>query len=66
MSDPQVIVVGAGPAGMVLGLLLSHSGIRVTVLEQATAFAREFRGEVLQPGATRILGDLGLRSAFLR
>jgi 2-polyprenyl-6-methoxyphenol hydroxylase-like FAD-dependent oxidoreductase len=65
MSDPQVIVVGAGPAGMVLALLLSRSGVSVTVLEQATTFAREFRGEVLQPGAIRILGDLGLRDRIL-
>ena len=50
---------------MVLALLLSRSGVSVTVLEQATTFAREFRGEVLQPGATRILGDLGLRDRIL-
>jgi 2-polyprenyl-6-methoxyphenol hydroxylase-like FAD-dependent oxidoreductase len=65
MSDAQVIVVGAGPAGMVLALLLSRSGVSVTVLEQATTFAREFRGEVLQPGATRVLADLGLRDRVL-
>lgn len=65
MSDPQVIVVGAGPAGMVLALLLSRSGVSVTVLEQATTFAREFRGEVLQPGVSRILGDLRLRDRIL-
>jgi 2-polyprenyl-6-methoxyphenol hydroxylase-like FAD-dependent oxidoreductase len=60
-----VIVVGAGPAGMVLALLLSRSGVSVTVLEQAMTFAREFRGEVLQPGANRILGDLGLSDRVL-
>ncbi len=65
MSDPQVIVVGGGPAGMVLALLLSRSGIRVVVLEQAASFAREFRGELIQPGANRILADLGLRERIL-
>ncbi|MGB6600487.1 MAG: FAD-dependent monooxygenase [Candidatus Cybelea sp.] len=65
MSDPQVIVVGAGPAGLVLALLLSRSGIRVTVLEQAATFARQFRGELLQPGANRIFGDLNLRERIL-
>ena len=65
MSDPQVVVVGGGPAGLVLALMLSRSGIRVTVLEQAATFAREFRGELLQPGANRILGDLELRERIL-
>jgi len=65
MSDPQVIVVGGGPAGMVLALLLSRGGLRVTVLEQAATFAREFRGELLQPGANRIFNDLGLRERIL-
>ncbi len=65
MSDPQVVVVGGGPAGLILALLLSRSGIRVTVLEQAATFAREFRGELLQPGANRIFGDLNLRERIL-
>jgi 2-polyprenyl-6-methoxyphenol hydroxylase-like FAD-dependent oxidoreductase len=64
-DNPQVIVVGAGPAGMMLALLLSRSGVSVMVLEQATTFAREFRGELLQPGSTRILNDLGLRERIL-
>jgi 2-polyprenyl-6-methoxyphenol hydroxylase-like FAD-dependent oxidoreductase len=50
---------------MMLALLLSRSGVSVTVLEQAMTFAREFRGELLQPGSTRILNDLGLRERIL-
>ncbi|HET6276248.1 MAG TPA: FAD-dependent monooxygenase [Candidatus Cybelea sp.] len=65
MSDRQVIVVGGGPAGMLLALLLARSGVRVTVLERGSTFAREFRGELLQPGANRILAGLGLRERIL-
>ena len=60
MKDPDVIVVGAGPAGMVLSLLLARSGVAVTVLEQGRTFEREFRGEVLQPGSVRVFDDIGL------
>jgi 2-polyprenyl-6-methoxyphenol hydroxylase-like FAD-dependent oxidoreductase len=30
----DVVVAGGGPAGMVLGLILSHAGVKVTVLEK--------------------------------
>jgi len=65
MSDRQVIVVGGGPTGMLLALLLARRGVRVTVLERGSTFAREFRGELLQPGANQILAGLGLRERIL-
>ena len=46
----HVIVVGAGPGGAVLSLLLARAGVRVTLLERHTDLSREFRGEVLMPG----------------
>ncbi len=61
MRDLDVAIVGAGPAGLVLALLLARSGRRVAVLEQATTFEREYRGEGIQPGTRRIFADLGLR-----
>ncbi len=50
---------------MLLSLLLSRSAVRVVVLEQAQTFAREFRGELLQPGAIRIFDDIGLGTSLL-
>ncbi|CAM5658526.1 Monooxygenase OS=Streptomyces antimycoticus OX=68175 GN=SANT12839_038700 PE=4 SV=1 [Streptomyces antimycoticus] len=49
--DTDVCVVGGGPAGLVLALLMLRSGARVTVVECARAHQRVFRGEILQPGA---------------
>jgi len=40
-------IVGGGPAGLMLGLLLAERGADVLVLEGHEDFEREFRGEVL-------------------
>jgi 2-polyprenyl-6-methoxyphenol hydroxylase-like FAD-dependent oxidoreductase len=62
MTDSQtdVCVVGGGPAGLLLGLLLAKRGARVIVLEGHETFDREFRGEVLQPSTARLLDEIGL------
>lgn len=56
----DVCVVGGGPAGMTLALLLLRSGARVVVVERAKSFDREYRGEILQPGAMALLDELGV------
>jgi len=53
-------VVGGGPAGLLLGLLLAKRGAKVMVLEGHETFDREFRGEVLQPSTARLLDQIGL------
>ena len=42
-------VVGGGPAGMVLALLLARSGVEVAVLEKHGDFLRDFRGDTVHP-----------------
>jgi len=53
-------IVGGGPAGLMLGLLLAKRGAAVLVLEGHETFDREFRGEVLQPSTAHLLDELGL------
>jgi len=53
-------IVGGGPAGLMLGLLLAKRGVDVLVLEGHATFEREFRGEVLQPSTAHLLDELGL------
>ncbi len=53
-------IVGGGPAGLMLGLLLAKRGVDVLVLEGHEDFEREFRGEVLQPSTAHLLDELGL------
>src|SRR5262245_43553280 len=59
-SSTGVCIVGGGPAGMLLGLLLARRGDDVIVLEGHETFDREFRGEVLQPSTVRLLDQIGL------
>lgn len=58
-------VVGGGPAGMMLGLLLARAGIDVTVLEKHADFLRDFRGDTMHPSTLQLMHELGLLEAFL-
>ncbi len=58
-------IVGAGPAGMLLALLLARQGIAVTLLEAQHDFERPFRGNTLNPAVLDIMRQLGLLDALL-
>lgn len=54
------VVIGGGPAGMVLGLLLARRGVRVRVLEAHADFERDFRGDTIHPAAMELFDRIGL------
>ncbi|WP_275414366.1 FAD-dependent oxidoreductase [Asanoa ishikariensis] len=62
--EATVCVVGGGPAGVVLGLLLARQGVDVVVLEKHADFLRDFRGDTVHPSTLNLLDELGLGAAL--
>ena len=56
----SVVIVGAGPVGMVCALGLNRAGIKVTVLEQEPAPVEDQRAASLHPPTLEMLDRLGL------
>jgi len=63
--DRRCCVVGGGPAGMMLGLLLARAGVEVDVLEKHADFLRDFRGDTIHPSTLEVMYELGLLASFL-
>ncbi|KAK4941706.1 hypothetical protein LTR10_018445 [Elasticomyces elasticus] len=61
MESIPVVIVGAGPAGLTLGLLLAERGIRSLILEKELEITDDPRGVYLAGDAVRTLWHLGLR-----
>jgi 2-polyprenyl-6-methoxyphenol hydroxylase-like FAD-dependent oxidoreductase len=64
--NAQLAVVGGGPAGMMLGLLMARAGIDVVVLEKHADFLRDFRGDTVHPSTLEVIQELGLLKEFLK
>jgi 2-polyprenyl-6-methoxyphenol hydroxylase-like FAD-dependent oxidoreductase len=63
--ETNCCIVGGGPAGMMLGFLLSRKGVGVTVLEKHGDFFRDFRGDTVHPSTLEVFKELGLLKEFL-
>src|SRR3954451_22072288 len=57
-------VVGGGPAGMMLAVVLARAGVPVTVLEKHDDFLRDFRGDTVHASTLTLLDELGLGERF--
>jgi 2-polyprenyl-6-methoxyphenol hydroxylase-like FAD-dependent oxidoreductase len=59
-------IVGGGPGGAVLALLLARKGVNVTLLEAHPDFDREFRGDTIHPSVMELMDELGLAERLLK
>src|SRR5262252_5489698 len=64
-SHQRVIVVGAGPVGMVCALALNRRGVPVTVFEQEPAPVKDQRAATIHPPTLDFLDELGVTQKIL-
>ncbi|MFD8737739.1 FAD-dependent monooxygenase [Streptomyces sp. NPDC059618] len=64
IPDVEVLVVGAGPAGLALGVDLARRGVDALVVERGERLARGSRGKGIQPRTMEVLDDLGVLDAI--
>ena len=61
----NVLIAGAGPTGLTLGIELARRGIAVRVIDKATEFFNGSRGDGLQPRTLEVFEDLGVLDQVL-
>ncbi|MEV7561385.1 NAD(P)/FAD-dependent oxidoreductase [Streptomyces sp. NPDC089795] len=59
----DVLVVGAGPTGLMLGCLLAHHGVDCTVIDRREDIDPRTRAVMVHAAGLEILDTLGLRTA---
>ncbi|EGX55548.1 hypothetical protein SZN_32311 [Streptomyces zinciresistens K42] len=63
--NPDVIVVGAGPTGLMLACELALAGVRTRVLERRAEPQRDSRALTLHPRSVELMDQRGLLDRFL-
>lgn len=63
--DRSVLVVGAGPTGLVLAIELARRGVGVRIVEKASSPSPASRAKGLQPRTLEIFHAIGIEEALL-
>ena len=54
-ENPDLLICGGGPAGMMAGLLFARAGVNTLVLEKHGDFLRDFRGDTVHPSTLELM-----------
>ncbi len=65
MNDPIVLIVGAGPTGLVLALWLTRLGVRVRIVDAAAEPGTTSRALAVQVRTLELYGQVGLADAVI-
>ncbi|MEW2405460.1 FAD-dependent monooxygenase [Streptomyces griseoviridis] len=64
MVTTDVVIVGAGPTGLALGIDLARRGVAALVVEKAAGLFPGSRGKGIQPRTMEVFDDLGVVDAI--
>ncbi|MFG2092916.1 FAD-dependent monooxygenase [Streptomyces sp. NPDC048612] len=64
-TEVDVLVVGAGPTGLLLGAELALGGVRVEIVERRAGAQRDSRALTLHPRSVELMDQRGLVDRFL-
>jgi 2-polyprenyl-6-methoxyphenol hydroxylase-like FAD-dependent oxidoreductase len=64
-ADPEVLVVGAGPVGLVAALFLQQHSVRVEIIDTHRRTTQHSYALAVHPGTLRILDEAGLSGALV-
>src|SRR5262249_52956148 len=64
-SDPEVLVVGAGPVGLVAALFLQQDGVRVEIIDMHQRTTQHSYALAIHPHTLRILDEAELSEALI-
>ena len=65
MTRTEVLIVGAGPTGLVLALWLTHLGVQVRIVDKAAEAGQTSRAVAVQARTLELYRQLGLDEAVL-
>ena len=65
MSEPSILIVGSGPAGLFAASELVRYGVRPRIVEQRLKPHHETRGTALQPAVLELIDRAGLIEPFV-